>query len=230
MDTRDHDLYLLNVTGEERRSFEEKRWVFVLLTLIPLVTITTTYMVQLHQTVREPYIILLYPVLGPVMLAACLWNVLGGYSRAAENVTAAVLVVLALLHNLSFALAPLLPGTPSYVGTGSYWTLMLNAGTLLLLLPMRRAAGLVVGLSAACLALPWVLNFSAFTPYAGAMIRAQGNAVTVLLVLLCLAWYRQRFEDRAREALMLRQLMATDLLLPAAAPPDATAADLHRPT
>ncbi|GGR74157.1 hypothetical protein GCM10008959_39250 [Deinococcus seoulensis] len=211
MDPRTHDLHLLHITGDERRSFEEKRWIFMLLLLSPLIGLTATYAVQLTQPVREPYVIYLYPVMAPVMLGALLWNLLGGYSRLAERITVVVQVALALLHNLSFALQPTLPDSPSFVGSASYWTLVLNACVILLLVPVQRAVWLVVTLYLVCVALPWTLNFDVFRPYLAAMVRTQGMVFSVLLAILCLAWYRQRYVERAREAMMLRQLATTDL-------------------
>ncbi|MCD0169454.1 hypothetical protein [Deinococcus sp. 23YEL01] len=211
MDAREHDLHLLHITGDERRSFEEKRWIFMLLLLSPLIGLTATYAVQLTQPVREPYVIYLYPVMAPVMLGALLWNLLGGYSRLAERITVVVQVALALLHNLSFALQPTLPDSPSFVGSASYWTLVLNACVILLLVPVQRAVWLVVTLYLVCVALPWALNFDVFRPYLAAMVRTQGMVLSVLLAILCLAWYRQRYVERAREAMMLRQLATTDL-------------------
>lgn len=208
----------MHITGDERRSFEEKRWIFVFLTLIPLITLTATYAVQLKQTVREPYVIYLYPVIAPVMLGSLLWNLLGGYSRLADRITVVVLVVLSVLHNLSFALKPTLPESPSFVGSASYWTLELCACVILLLLPARQATRVVVGLYVVCVALPWVLNAETFRPYLGAMVRTQGGALSVLLAILCLSWYRQRYAERAREALMLRQLALSDLFASGTAP------------
>lgn len=181
------------------------------LTLVPLITLTATYAVQLKQTVREPYVIYSYPIIAPVMLGALLWNLLGGYSRLAERITVVVLIVLAVLHNLSFALQPTLPESLSFVGSASYWTLVLNACVILLLLPVRQAARLVVGLYLVCMALPWALNAETFRPYLGAMVRTQGAVLSVLLAILCLSRYRQRYVERAREALMLRQLALSDL-------------------
>lgn len=224
MDAREHDLHLLHITGDERRSFEEKRWIFVLLILSPLIGFTATYAVQLTQPVQEPYVIYLYPIMAPVMLGALLWNLLGGYSRLAERIAVAVQVALALLHNLSFALQPTLPDSPSFVGSASYWTLVLNACVILLLVPVQRAAWLVVTLYLVCVALPWTLNFDVFRPYLGAMIRTQGGVFSVLLAMLCLAWYRQRYVERAREALMLRQLAITDLFSVRAPDPTAESA------
>ncbi|GGJ77038.1 hypothetical protein [Deinococcus aquiradiocola] len=211
MEGQGHDLHLLHITGDERRSFEEKRWIFVFLTLAPLIGLTATYAVQLTQPVREPFVMYSYPVMAPIMLGSMLWNLLGGYSRLAERITVVLLAVLAVLHNLSFALKPTLPESPSFVGSASYWTLVLHACVILLLLPVRQAGHLVGTLYLICVALPWVLNAETFTPYLGAMIRTQGATFSVLLAILCLAWYRQRYVDRAREALMLRQLAISDL-------------------
>lgn len=211
MDAREHDLHLLHITGDERRSFEEKRWIFILLLLSTLIGFTATYAVQITQPVQELYVIYMYPIMAPVMLGALLWNLLGGYSRMAERITVVVQLVLGLLHNLSFALQPTLPDSPSFVGSASYWTLVLNACVILLLVPVRRAAWLVASLYLTCAALPWALNFEVFRPYLAAMVRTQGMTFSVLLTILCLAWYRQRYVERAREALMLRQLATTDL-------------------
>jgi hypothetical protein len=211
VDAREHDLHLLHITGDERRSFEEKRWIFICLTLVPFISFTATYALQLTQPVQEPYVIYGYPIIMPLMIGSILWNLLGGYSRLAERVTVVILVVTALLHNLSFALQPTLPESPSFVGTASYWTLVLDATVIMLLLPARQAAALIMTLYAVCVALPWVLNFDAFRPYLLAMIRAQTVTFSVLLATLCLAWYRQRYVERAQEALMLRQLATTDL-------------------
>lgn len=219
MDAREHDLHLLHITGDERRSFEEKRWIFICLTLVPFISFTATYALQLTQPVREPYVIYGYPIIMPLMIGSILWNLLGGYSRLAERVTVVCLAVTAFLHNLSFALQPTLPESPSFVGTASYWTLVLDATVIMLLLPARQAATLIMTLYAVCVALPWVLNFDAFRPYLLAMIRAQTVTFSVLLATLCLAWYRQRYVERAQEALMLRQLATTDLFnLSSAAP------------
>jgi len=215
-----HDLQLLHIAGDERRSFEEKRWIFVFLGLVPLIGMTATYAVQLTQPVREPFVMYLYPVLAPIGLGAMFWNLLGGYSRLAERITVAVLAVLAFLHNLSFALKPTLPESPSFVGSASYWTLVLDACVILLLLPVRQAVRLVVALYLVCAALPWLLNAKTFLPYLSAMIRVQSMTFSVLLAVLCLAWYRQRYVDRAREALMLRQLAISDLFGPTAHPDD----------
>lgn len=211
MDPRAHDLHLLHIAGDERRSFEEKRWIFICLTLVPFISFTATYALQLTQPVQEPYVIYGYPIIMPLMIGSILWNLLGGYSRLAERVTVVILAALVVLHNLSFALQPTLPESPSFVGTASYWTLVLDATVIMLLLPARQAATLVVTLYAVCVALPWVLNFDVFRPYLLAMIRAQTVTFSVLLATLCLAWYRQRYVERAQEALMLRQLATTDL-------------------
>lgn len=211
MDAREHDLHLLHITGDERRSFEEKRWIFVCLTLSPLITFTVTYAVQITQPVQEPYVIYVYPILAPMMLGVIVWNLLGGYSRVAERIVVVVQVVLALLFNLSFAVQPTLSVSPSFVNSASYWGLVLNACVILLLVPIRRAAWLVMALYVVCVALPWTLNFDAFRPHLAAMVRTQGGVFSVLLAILCLAWYRQRYVERAREALMLRQLATTDL-------------------
>ncbi|WP_295821876.1 hypothetical protein [uncultured Deinococcus sp.] len=213
MDGREHDLHLLHITGDERAAFEEKRWIFVFLTLSPLIGLTATYAVQLTQPVREPFVMYAYPIMAPLMLGALLWNLLGGYSRVAERVTVVVLAALAILHNVSFAVQPTLPESASFVGSASYWTLVLHACVILLLLPVRRAAALVVTLYVICVALPWIVNFDVFRPYVAAMVRTQGATFSVLLAILCLAWYRQRYVDRAREALMLRQLVMTDLFV-----------------
>ncbi|WP_295822212.1 hypothetical protein [uncultured Deinococcus sp.] len=37
-----HDLHLLHITGDERAAFEENRWMFVFLTLSPLIGLTMT--------------------------------------------------------------------------------------------------------------------------------------------------------------------------------------------
>ena len=71
----------------------------------------------------------------------------------------------------------------------------------------------MVTLYVICVALPWIVNFDVFRPYVAAMVRTQGATFSVLLAILCLAWYRQRYVDRAREALMLRQLVMTDLFV-----------------
>ena len=219
MAERTHALHLLRLSGEEQRSLQDKRWFLIWTSLAPLIGLSAAYAVQLHQSVQDPYVIYGFPLVGSLLLCAVLWNLLGGYSLVVERLALVLSVLVALAHNVSFALKPNLPTPPLYVSSSSYWTLAAVAGFILLVLPITVAVRVIVLMFGAAVALPWLLNSSLFGPFAAALLRAQAMLLTLLLFLICLAWYRQRFVDRAMEALLLRELALTDLFAPTAVPP-----------
>lgn len=209
------DLYLLQLTGEEQRSLEEKRWIYIWTSLAPLIGLSAAYMVQLRQPTQDPFVVFGFPLVAPLLLCSILWNLLGGYSRMVGYLAVVLVSVIALAHNLTFVLKPNFPELPLYINTASYWTLATNAGFILTYLPFRVAASLVIFLFSLVVALPWVVNPAAFIPFAGPLLRSQAMLFTLLLTLISLAWYRARFTERAVEAMMLRELMITDLFVPA---------------
>lgn len=219
MANRDRDLYLLQLSGEEYRSLEDKRWIYIWTSIIPLVGLTITYFFQLSQPIQEPYVIYGFPIIGLLLITSVLWNIFGGFSPHIEKVVAVVVCLSTLAQNLSFVLKPDFPVHPLYINSGSYWTLALVAGFIFTALSLRQAIYAVCLLYLVVVSLPWLLNPHAFQPYAVPLFRSQGITATVLLMMGCLAWYRQRFVERATEALLLRRLALTDLFPAEPRPP-----------
>ena len=207
------EVYLLHLTGEEQRSTEDKRWIYIWTSLAPLIGLSVAYAVQLHQVVRDLYVLYGFPVVASLLMASVLWNLLGGYSRTVGYVAVVFVSLVTLTHNAIFALQPNFPALPLYVNTASYWTLAVNAGFILTFLRIRAAVVLVAALFLTVVCLPWLLNPVGFTPFAAPLVRSQAMLFTLLLTMVCLAWYRARFTERAAEALMLRELTFTDLFV-----------------
>lgn len=208
------DLHLLQLTGEERRTIEDKRWLYIWTSLIPLVGFSAAYAAQLRQPVQDPYVASAFPVVAALLAASVLWNLLGGVSRAVGHVAVVLVALVALLHNVTFVLHPNFPALPLYVSTNSYWTLVTNAGFILTILRVGPAVALVAALYVVVVALPWILNPVTFAPFAAPLLRSQAMLLSVLITMCWLAWYRARFTERATEALMLRELSLTDLFVP----------------
>ena len=218
MTRQNPDLHLLQLTGEDQRSLEDKRWIYIWMSLGPLIGQSVAYTVQLHQAVRDPFVIYGYPVVASLLMAGVLWNLLGGYSRLVGSVAVVLVSLVAVAHSVAFALDPHLPGMLLYINTGSYWTLAINASFILTFMRIRPAATLIAALFVVVAALPWLLNPAAFAPFAVPLLRSQVTLLTLLVTMGCLAWYRARFKERAAEALMLRELALTDLFVPAGRP------------
>ena len=218
MTRRNPDLHLLQLTGEDQRSLEDKRWIYIWMSLGPLIGQSVAYAVQLHQSVQDPFVIYGYPVVASLLMAGVLWNLLGGYSRTVGSVAVVLVSLVAVAHNVAFALHPNLPGMLLYLNTGSYWTLAINASYILTFMRIRPAATLIALLFVVAVVLPWLLNPAAFAPFAVPLLRSQATLLTLLITMGCLAWYRARFTERATEALMLRELALTDLFVPAGRP------------
>ena len=218
MPRRNPDLHLLQLTGEDQRSLEDRRWIYIWMSLGPLIGQSVAYAVQLRQSVQDPFVIYGYPVVASLLMAGVLWNLLGGYSRAVGSVAVVLVSLVAVAHNVAFALQPHFPGMLLYVNTGSYWTLAISASYILTFMRIRPAATLIAVLFVVAAVLPWRLNPAAFAPFAVPLLRSQATLLTLLVTMGCLAWYRARFTERATEALMLRELALTDLFVPAGRP------------
>lgn len=216
MPRHNSDIHLLQLTGEEKRSIEDKRWIYIWTSLVPLCGMSAAYTAQIHlrQSVQDPYVVYGFPVVASLLMASALWNLLGGYSDMVGRVAVGLVLLVALAHNVIFVLHPNLPVLPVYVNTSSYWTLATNAGFIFTFLRIRPAVMLVTTLFGAVVALPWLLNPAVFLPFIGPLLRSQAMLLTLLLMMGCLAWYRARFTERATEALMLRELTLTDLFVP----------------
>lgn len=214
MNQRSTNLYLLQITGEEQRSLEEKRWIYIWTSLVPLIGLSAAYTVQLHQPIQESFVVFGFPIVASMLVCSILWNLLGGYSQMVGYLAVILVSIVALAHNLTFALQPHLPELPLYINTGPYWTLSTNSGFILTFLPFRLAVRLVALLFSLVIAMPWVVNPVLFAPFVSPLIRSQAILLTLIIILISLAWYRNRFTERAVEAMMLRELMITDLFVP----------------
>ena len=159
---------------------------------------------------REPYLTYVAPPLLVLGLVDLWWLLTKKPLAVAELVGIGVLAAATIISVMLFSLVSLPVG--SYPNSGPYWMVVCVCILAFLALPPRRAAAFNLAFVGLAVAVPWVLPGSQVSGFASVLVRLQGNAAIVVLLVWGLAWFRTQHASQADTQELLRQMAFTDAL------------------